>query len=192
MAEFAEVEKVGSLLRDLPRPWFVCGGWALDLFLGRVTRAHKDVDIAVARDDQFAVRSYLLGRGWTLEKAAGGELTPWADGERLELPAHAVWCRNESHDPDFFEVLLNEVNGEQFRFRRDQSITLARGRMYFKSASGLPVLAPEIVLLYKSNCPEEYDADFRGTAQSLAEESRDWLKGALKKLFARHPWVDSL
>jgi hypothetical protein len=192
MAEFAEVVKVGSLLRDLPCPWFVCGGWALDLFLGRVTRAHKDVDIAVARDDQFAVRAYLLGRGWKLEKAAGGVLTPWADGERLEVPDHAVWCRNEIHDPDFFEVLLNEVNGEHFRFRRDQSITLLRGRMSFKSASGLPVLAPEIVLLYKSNRPEEYDADFRGTVQSLAEESRDWLKGALKKLFARHPWVDSL
>lgn len=192
MSEFAEVTKIGSLLRDLPCPWFVCGGWALDLFLGRVTRPHKDVDVAVARADQLVVRDYLLGRGWTLERAEDGQLIPWPDGERLELPSHAVWCRNDSHDPDFFEVLLNEVDGGGFRFRRDQSVTLARGRMSFRTPSGLPVLAPEIVLLYKSSRPEEHDADFRSTAPSLSEESRGWLKGALERLSARHPWAENL
>ena len=192
MAEFAEVTKIGSLLRDLPCPWFVCGGWALDLFLGRVTRPHKDVDVAVARDDQLVVRDYLLGRGWTLERAEGGELIPWADGERLELPSHALWCRNGSHDPDFFEVLLNEIDGGGFRFRRDQSVTLARGRMSFRTPSGLPVLAPEIVLLYKSSRPDEEDADFRSAVGSLPKESRGWLKDALGKLFIQHPWADSL
>ena len=192
MAGFAEVQKIGSLLRDLPCPWFVCGGWALDLFLGRVTRTHKDVDVAVARDDQFVVRDYLRRPGWALEKAMDGELTPWADGERLDLPAHAVWCRNDNHDPDFFEVLLNEIDDGRFRFRRDQSVTLARGRLSFRHSSGLPVLAPEVVLLYKSNRPEEYDADFRRAVQALAGEGRAWLKNALGKLFARHPWADSL
>ena len=138
MAEFAEVQKVGSLLSDLPCSWFVCGGWALDLFLGRVTRPHKDVDVAVARADQLVVRDYLLGRGWALERAEDGELIPWPDGERLELPSHAVWCRNSGRDPDFFEVLLNEIDGGGFRFRRDQSVTLARGRMSFRTPSGLP------------------------------------------------------
>jgi hypothetical protein len=192
MNEFAEVLKVGSLLRGLPRPWFVCGGWALDLFLGRVTRPHKDVDVAIARDDQFVVRDYLLGRGWSLERAEGGELIPWPDGERLELPSHALWCRNDSHDPDFFEVLLNEIDGGGFRFRRDQSVTLTRGHMSFRTPSGLPVLAPEIVLLYKSNRPEEEDADFQGAAPSLSEEGRGWLKEALERLSARHPWAENL
>lgn len=192
VTEFAEVHKVASLLRDLPCPWFVCGGWALDLFLGRVTRPHEDVDVAVARDDQLVVREYLLRRGWALEKAMDGKLIPWLDGERLELPAHAVWCRKSGHDPDFFEVLLNEIDCDGFRFRRDQSITRAQERMSFRSPSGLPLFAPEVVLLYQSNRPEKYDADFRNTAQSLSTESRDWLKGGLKKLFARHPWVDSL
>jgi len=189
---FAEVEKVGALLRDLPCPWFVCGGWALDLFTGRVTRAHKDVDIAVAREDQFTAREYLRRRGWRLEKASGGELSPWADGERLDLPVHAVWCRNEAHDPGFIEILLNEIDGDQFRFRRDESITLARERMCFESSPGLPVLAPEIVLLYASNRPEEYDADFRNVVGSLSGEARAWLGAALHKLSARHPWADGL
>src|SRR5262249_53786642 len=158
-----ELEKVSVLLHDLPCQWFVCGGWAIDLFLNRITRNHKDVDIAVARNDQFQARDYLQQRGWSLEKAINGELIPWADGEWLALPIHTILCRNSNSDPDFIELLLNEIDNAQFRFRRDQSIALARERMFFRSSSGLPVLAPEIVLLYKSNCPEEYDADFQNT-----------------------------
>ena len=192
MISFAEVQKAGSLFRDLPCQWFICGGWAIDLFLGRVTRGHQDVDIAIARNDQFTVRDYLRRRGWNLEKAIGGALTPWADGEWLALPAHAVWCKNEEADPEFVELLLNEIDDDGFRFRRDQSVTLAPGRMSFTSSPGLPVLAPEIVLLYKSKSPEVHDADFRNAVGSLAEESRTWLKLALDKLSARHPWAERL
>ena len=192
MSAFAEVQKVAALLRDMPCQWFVCGGWAIDLFLERVTRSHKDVDIAIARSDQFKVRAYLQQRGWQLEKAIDGQLLPWPDGERLAWPVHTVWCRNDAYEPDFIELLLNEIDEGQFRFRRDRSITRARERMCFKTSSGLAVLAPEIVLLYKSNCPEEYDADFQHTVAALTAESRAWLRGALDKLFARHPWAARL
>ena len=192
MTTFDEVRKVGGLLRDCGREWFVCGGWALDLFLGRVTRAHKDVDVAVARRDQLEVRDYLRRRGWSLEKAADGRLSPWAEGEWLSLPLHGVWCRNEAHDPPFFELLLNEVDDELFRFRRDPALTLPRARTSFVSAPGLPVLAPEVVLLYKSNSPDEHAADFRNAAAALSDEARAWLKSALTKDSARHPWAGEL
>jgi len=189
---FGEVEKVGTLLRDLNCEWYVCGGWALDLFLGRVTRSHKDVDIAVARRDQSSVQRYLLRRGWELEKASEGRLSPWAEGEELGLPLHAVWCRNRAHDPVFFELLLNEVDGELFRFRRDLSVTLPRPRVSFESAAGLRVLAPEVVLLYKSNSAEEGGADFHHAAPALSREARAWLKGALEKVSPGHPWAREL
>ena len=192
MTTFDEVRKVGALLRDLGCGWFVCGGWALDLFLGRVTRAHKDVDIAVARRDQLEAQAYLLRRGWRLEKAFGGRLSPWDEGEWLALPLHGVWCRNEAHDPAFFELLLNEIDDETFRFRRDTAVTLPRARMSFRSPSGLPVLAPEVVLLYKSNSPEEYGEDFRNAAPALSAGARAWLKGALDKVSPGHVWADEL
>ena len=189
---FEEVERVGALLGRLRCGWYVCGGWAIDLFLGRVTRAHKDVDVAVARRDQSEVQDYLRRRGWGLETAVGGVLTPWGAGERLELPVHAVWCRNGAHEPPFFEVLLNEIDGELFRFRRDPALTLPRARMSFVSETGLPVLAPEIVLLYKSSSPGEHAEDFRHAAPALAAESRAWLKGALERVAPRHPWAGEL
>ena len=192
MTTFDEVRKVCELLRGFGGEWYVCGGWALDLFLGRVTRPHKDIDIAVARRDQSEIQSYLLRRGWQLEKAVDGTLSPWAEGERLTLPLHVIWCRNEAHDPVFFELLLNEIDDELFSFRRDPTVTLPRARMSFRSPSGLPGLAPEIVLLYKSNSPEEYAADFRNTTPALSEEARVWLKGALDRVSQGHPWADEL
>jgi hypothetical protein len=65
-------ERLGALLAELQCPWYICGGWALDLYLNRVTREHKDIDIAVARSDQWVVREYLRRRGWRLEKVSGG------------------------------------------------------------------------------------------------------------------------
>lgn len=189
---FDEVEKVGALLRDLRCEWYVCGGWALDLFLGRVTRSHKDVDIAVARRDQSEVRGYLRGRGWNLEKAAGGRLSPWAEGEWLAPPLHGVWCRNEAYDPNFFELLLNEIDDGLFRFRRDTAVILPRARMSFESPSGLPALAPEVVLLYKSSGADEYADDFRSAAPALPGEARAWLKTALDRVSAGHPWAREL
>lgn len=192
MTPFAEVEKVCALLGGLRREWYVCGGWAIDLFLGRVTRAHKDVDVSIARSRQLEVRDYMRARGWSLEKAHDGRLTPWEEGEFLSKPFHTVWCRNDAHDPDFVEFQLDEIDDERFAFRRDSALTLPRGRMSFKTPSGVPVLAPEMVLLYKSSAVEEYADDFRNAAPALDAQARAWLKDALLKVHERHPWAEEL
>ncbi len=56
---FAPLHEVAALLSELPVPWFVCGGWAVDCFLGVVTRDHKDVDVGIARTDQLTAQAYL-------------------------------------------------------------------------------------------------------------------------------------
>lgn len=38
-------EEVASVLEGMPAPWWIAGGWALDLFVGRTTRAHEDMDV---------------------------------------------------------------------------------------------------------------------------------------------------
>lgn len=192
MTPFAQIERVAALLRDLPCEWYVCGGWAVDLFLGRVTRAHKDIDLSIPRVRQLEVRDYLGARGWSFEKAHDGRLSPWEDGEVLSLPFHAVWCRNGAHDPDFVELMLDEIDDGRFAFRRDPSVTLPRERVSFKTEAGVPVLAPELVLLYKSSAAEDYAGDFRNAAPALGREARAWLKGALARVYGRHAWAEEL
>jgi hypothetical protein len=188
------ITAVAKLMAEFDRPWAFCGGWALDLWLGRVTRGHKDVDILVFRPDQLAVRSYLRDRGWSLEVAHDGTLTPWRDDKLIELPRHGIWCRNLAHAPDFVELLLNETDGDCFLFRRDPTIALPLERAVLHTHAGLPVLAPEVVLLYKSGHPdiEENAADF-GTAISVLEPARRaWLRAALARTSPGHSWLSRL
>jgi hypothetical protein len=169
----------------------VCGGWAIDLFLDRVTRSHKDVDVAVRRQDQRAIQSYLTSHGWRLEKAVDGALIPWATDEHISLPDHVIWCKHSTFDPNFFELLFNEVDATVFRFRRDPSITCSVRQMSQHTASGIPILAPEIVLLYKASNPsqEGYTADFVHVLPRLSLEQRDWLYTNLVKQHPGHAWL---
>jgi hypothetical protein len=193
-AEFNEVINVAKVMSDYEKPWAVCGGWAIDLFLGRVTRAHKDVDLVVLRREQLIIQGYLLSRGWTLEKAVSGQLVPWQPGEWIDLPVHVIWCRNSGTSPDFIELVFNEVSDTNFLFRRNLSITLPVERMIILSAIGIPILAPEIVLLYKSPKPEDSVAasDFKNVLPGLSFERRDWLEASLKKLHPGHTWLKYL
>ena len=185
---------VGQLMAEFDRPLGVCGGWAIDLFLGRLTRSHSDIEIAVLRQDQIALRSYLGQPGWTFEKVSiESGLVPWAEDEFLELPVHEIWCRNPVSNPQVLEVLLNEFDGDSFLFRRDRSITLGFDGAFIQSDLGVPVLAPHIVLLYKSKGVRKRDtADFRNALPSLDSVSRSWLKAAIAKTSPRHRWLKQL
>jgi len=188
------IDSVAILLAPLPTTWGFCGGWAIDLFLNRITRPHKDVDIAVWRTDQKLVFDFLRQRGWTLELAEDGQLIPLPEGEYITLPFHTIWCRSTNYSPDFLEILLNEAEEDKFLFRRDPSIQYPRSQTFMISRSGLPILAPEIALLYKSKPPSRPQnvADFRSALPALNAPQRQWLAQALYKLSPEHQWLKEL
>jgi hypothetical protein len=192
--DFSDVTHAVRLFNDYGGAWAVCGGWAIDLYLDRVTRPHKDVDFAILRKDQLIIQEYLLTRGWILEKAVSGQLVPWQIGEWIDLPVHVIWCKNSEASPDFVELLLDEVDDDKFLYRRDLSIHLPIEKMIILSASGIPILAPEIVLLYKSVKPDDPSAatDFKNVLPGLASESRDWLVATLRRLKPNHVWLEEL
>jgi hypothetical protein len=53
-------EELARRLAGIDRPWCVVGGWALDLWHGRVTREHHDLEFTVLREDFGCFRQYLL------------------------------------------------------------------------------------------------------------------------------------
>ncbi|MFD0742455.1 nucleotidyltransferase domain-containing protein [Phytohabitans flavus] len=55
------VSYVRDLLDGFGPPWFLCGGWAADSWLGRQSRDHADVDIGVFHDDQKAIFEHFEG-----------------------------------------------------------------------------------------------------------------------------------
>ena len=56
---------LSSLMRSFHAPWWVVGGKALELWMGRPTRAHQDVDVAVLRDETSSsfTRPSVVGLG---------------------------------------------------------------------------------------------------------------------------------
>lgn len=186
-----EPEIVQSLMHGFEPVWFIAGGWAIDLFVGRQTREHADIEIAIFRRDQLALQEHL--RDWSLQIAADGKLSPWKKGEYLELPNHAVHCFNASARLPFLEVLLNECADDDWQFRRNARITKPLSRIYLTNDSGIRFLCPEVVLLYKSKAPRAKDEqDFRAVIERLGFERKSWLKNALSFCDRKHHWLKCL
>lgn len=78
-------------------------------------------------------------------------------------------------------------------YRRDPGVRLPLVRALKRGPAGLTVLAPEIVLLYKSKAPRPADElDFRAARPLLDAEARAWLRAALLRAGPAHPWAAAL
>jgi len=172
------------------RPWFVAGGWALDLFLGHASRLHADIEVALFREDQYELRRHLTD--WEFEKVAGGERTSWAADEWLPAPVHEIHGRQAQETELELEFLLNERRGDEWVYRRNPAIRRSLDEIGGR-AFGMPFLRPEIVLLYKAKLPRAVDEqDLDAVIGSLDAKSRAWLAAALAACHPGHRWLDIL
>jgi hypothetical protein len=185
------IRAAAAVMAGFPARWCIAGGWALDLFLARQTRPHADVDLAILRDDQLALRRHLAG--WELRVAASGSLHDWPADEHLRLPLHEIHASRAHGDPRDLEFLLNERSDDLWIYRRHPVITLPLDRAILRANDGLPILAPEIVLLFKSKAPRAHDeADFVAALNVLGRERREWLAAALTTVDPGHRWIPAL
>jgi hypothetical protein len=175
------------------------GGWAIDLFLGSVNRPHKDVDLAIFREHQLDLQSFLPD--WRIFVPRSGKLEPWQQGEYLRLPDHNLWLYAPGNtgagsvevQPDL-EVLFSERDAANWIYRRNPLITRPLIQACRTTQDGMPYLAPEIVLLYKARDTRGGDqADFNAALGSLSVEQRLWLREALEVVDRPgHEWLDRL
>lgn len=107
---------------------------------------------------------------------------------------HDVWCRRAEGEPWAVQLMVGDVEGGDWVYRRDRRVrrpvaSLA-GRM---SAPGLPVFAPEVQLLYKSTGPRDKDQmDFERFRGRLTADEATWLRDALATVTPGHPWLAQL
>lgn len=186
-----ELATAAALMRDFPAPWCIAGGWALDLFLGRLTRAHADVDLALFREDQVHLHEHLAG--WKFRKLVKGVFTSWPATEWLSSPVHEVHAQSPDDPNVTLEFLLNDRVGEQWVFRRAPTVRCPARHVIIASSAGFPVLCPAVVLLYKAKQPRAVDEmDFQAVRDHLAPEQREWLQAALEHVHPGHRWRDQL
>jgi GrpB-like predicted nucleotidyltransferase (UPF0157 family) len=191
---FGPIESVVQELEALACPWYISSGWALDLFLGCVTRVHHDSDVAVARRDQLILQEHLRARGWKLVTPYEGRLEPLPTALRLELPRHQIHAHRDGTMLDF---LISEINDGVWRWRRNPVIIRAMERCVIQTEAGIRFLAPEVVLFFKrrdvSSGGRSKDAeDFEKVLPQLEPERRAWLRWALTVVEPQHPWISRL
>ena len=177
-----------NLLAPSEAPWWIAGGWALDLFSGRPTRPHIDLDVGVLRRD---VSSVLHGFStWEVFEAKNGRLIRLAAECVPSLDVYSLWCRPTAADPWAIELMLDEADGDTWVYRREPRIRRAISAVIRQSPDGLPYLAPEIQLLYKSKRPRKRDdVDFAQICPLLAADARRWLHDALELTAPDHRWI---
>jgi hypothetical protein len=203
-----ELLAVCRLMADYPVPWWVGGGWAIDAWLGEASREHEDVEVCVLREDQGRLHAHLAEHGgsWRF-------LTP-VDERWAELPVGDRWLDpprfmlrvqatpetrpNVAGLPPAFEFLVNDVDGGEWLFPLDRAIRVPLERVAVASALGLPVVAPEILLLLKAwnrrraSVPNKDEHDFQRARPRMTPEQRGWLRKHLERLRPDDPWIPQL
>ena len=190
--DFGPLQPLRPLLDAVECPWYVAGGWAIDLFLGAVTRPHADIDVLVFREHQEQLRHRLpIHRLHKIVPAPGGGIEePWLPGDVLELPVHQLRARTAQVD---FDIFLADSVGAMWVYRRDTRIARLKADIGGRSPVGIPFLVPEIVLLFKARNPApKDDADFSRVAPRLSRHSQRWLLTALQTAHPASPWIAAL
>ncbi|TQF03082.1 hypothetical protein E6W39_13490 [Kitasatospora acidiphila] len=179
-------EQVAERLRGVSTTWCVAAGWALDLFRGRQSRPHGDLEIAAPAAAFPEVRDRFPE--YVFDAVGSGQVWPAADAEALAA-THQTWARDPASGQFLFDVFREPHQGGVWVCRRDESLRLPYHAIIERTADGIPYLVPELVLLFKAKAARPKDqADFDGVLPLLSRTRRDVLSGWLERVHPGHPW----
>ena len=212
------VAEVHELLKNGGFDYAFCGGQALDMFLGYESRTHGDVDICAFREDRDRIIRHMQPLGFDVYEMLGGgkvhRITDLSDQNqqknifcmRGNCPLVKLYPTDESGiywmeffhigetEPDYIEFLFNDRTQGVFEYQRNREITLAMDRAVLFSG-GIPYLAPELILLYKSTDIERegYQQDFELAYRKMDASQQAWLRNALSREYPDgHKWLDAI
>ncbi len=173
---FEQCLKVKNIMDKFGFPWFIVGGWAIDLFIGEETRVHDDLDIGIYRKNQMHLYRYFeTSKKYFINnksKIGKHEKKEW-NKEYLQLPIHEIYVEYKGME---LEVLLNERDEDNWVYRRDKEIKLDDRKAILFTEKRIPYLCPEAVLLYKTKELREKDCeDIANASRKMNLTQVKWL-----------------
>ena len=181
---------VAQVISEVGVRWAVAGGWAIDLWLGEQTREHHDIEVVVGRADQRAVHSALRNT-WELFclDPPGSDWRLWG-GHPVDEPAFQIQARRADA---VFDIFTESMDDHTWQFRRDHRITRPVADVVVMSDAGIPIVRPEIQLLYMAKSEEAKNQhDFVVTRPRLGREEASWLAEAIRLTLPAHRWLAEL
>ncbi|NLO85626.1 MAG: hypothetical protein GX096_09390 [Clostridiales bacterium] len=212
------VSSAHELLKGSSIPYALCGGYAIELFLSQSFRKHIDIDINIARRDKDRIIAFMMAQGWDVFEFCGDGLMHQIMniGDQKKSDAH-LFCHKHSdyvrlfehnipdyyyldYNPDdlqdftYIDIMVSPISDGYLRYEHNPQIKRECGKAVLYRG-GIPYLAPEIILLYKSTELRRFgnQADFEHTLPLLSGEQRAWLYDALVMENADgHPWTAAI
>ncbi|MFC8131785.1 nucleotidyltransferase domain-containing protein [Streptomyces sp. NPDC057302] len=190
--EPAPLAEVAAWCGQLRVPWWIAGGYAVELAVGHAFREHADIDVSLLRRDQLAVQEVLPSWEWWAADPPG-TLRRWLPGEVLASGVHDIWCRPGEGEPWRVQFMLEESEGPVWVSCRDRRVRRPVEEIGLAGQDGIPRLAPEIQLFYKAKSPRPKDElDFDALLPVLSVAQRAWLIRAVETAHGPHPWLARL
>lgn len=194
-----------------------CGGFAIEVFLNREIRKHGDIDISAYWQDRDKIIHYMQSLGFHVYEMCGGGIAHHITDVKFQIKAKRnIFCFKDGCSLvklsplgetdmyhldfdhigqlklDFIEFLFNNRNVDSFLYARNENISLPITQAIL-NRNGIPYLAPELVLLYKSTDTERdgYRLDYESAIAEMTSEQKDWLQTALKVMNpSGHKWLE--
>ena len=182
--------EVAQHLAGTAVPWYVAAGWALDLFRGRQTREHGDIEIAIPAARFPEIRDRFPGCAF--DAVSSGRIWANATPEALAR-THQTWLRDPATGHYLLDIFREPHDADTWICRRDETIRLPYSDIIRHTGDGIPYLVPELVLLFKAKHARPKDqADFDATVPLLTPAQRTKLAALLVRAYPGHHWIANL
>ncbi len=182
-------EAFGERMVGASVPWYVAGGWAIDLFVGRRTRDHEDLEVAVPSSRFVELASRFPEMDFWVPQ--GEEELAAMTEETLGGESHQTWARERSTQRWRFDVFREPHDGDVWICRRDETIRRPYAEIVARSEDGgIPHLVPEVVLLFKAKAARDKDrADLEVAWPLMTPDQQGWFHDALARVHPGHEWL---
>ncbi|MBV1852351.1 hypothetical protein KUA19_19675 [Catellatospora sp. NEAU-YM18] len=182
-------EQLAELLSGVAAPWYVAAGWALDLHRGEQTRPHHDLEIGVPRPAFGQIAAALPQ--YVFHVVEQGRVLPLTEAALAQT--FQTWAWDPLDSGYRVDVFREAHEGDLWICRRDERVRLPYADVVRHTPSGLPYLAPELVLLFKAKGRRPKDeADFAGILPLLTAAERATLRELLDLVHPGHEWIAAL
>lgn len=216
-APYHLIAEAHELLKNGGFEYAFCGGFGIELFLNRAIRKHGDIDVSAYWQDRDKIILFMQSLGWDVYEMCGGGIVHQITNVKNQIMAKRnIFCFKDGcsliklspqgetdmyyldfdHSGqtklDFIEFLFNNCSADSFLYARNENIALSILKAIL-AQNGIPYLAPELILLYKSTDTERegYQLDFDSANAEMNAEQKDWLQAALKELNPTgHKWLE--
>lgn len=186
-------QEVLKLFNDIQIPWWMAGGYAIEFYVGTSFRNHEDIDLIICRDDMPALKNQLPDWQFYISDKPG-TLRYWQEDQELPKNVYDIWLRKDDQSPWQIQIMVNDHEGKDFLYKRDNSIRFNIEKSTSKSKQGIPYLNPEIQLLHKAKSPRIKDhMDLQHCLPRLSRDQKEWLKMMIVKCYSKkHLWLIKL